>query len=383
MKEKQKISIVTGVTGQMGSYFAEFLLSLGHQVIGTERRLSVKNRQNIQHILNNPDFIIEPMDLGDAQSINNLVEKWKPDYFVNCAANSFVGSSWDYPEQHFEYNTLGVLRQLEAIKRFSPHTKYINMGSSEEMGDVQYSPQDTRHPARARSFYAASKIAARQVVKVYRESFGLYALQCWCFNYESERRGIEFLPKKISFNLGKIFRAIRNKEKIEPIVLGCLESRRDWMYALDTVDGVWRMLNQEEYNPELAEKLKSQTFNSEEERRKWLSRNVKEYIFATGVMHSVRDFINTAFAAANIPIVDVNPQRWEPSNDLNGHQINYTLTDGTPVVTVSRKFYRPADVFELCGDSTPARTELGWEPKVNFKQLVSKMVEHDIRNFNG
>lgn len=180
-----KTVVITGVTGQMGSYLADEYINRGYNVVGAVRRLSVPNNKNISHLLSHRLFKTDIMDLGDAHSINKFVDKYKPDYFFNCAANSFVGTSWDCPEQHFEFNTLGVLRQLEAIKTFSPNTRYLNFGSSEEFGNVQYSPQDEKHPPCSRSPYGASKVAARQIIKVYRESYNLFAVQCWCFNYES------------------------------------------------------------------------------------------------------------------------------------------------------------------------------------------------------
>ena len=232
MNNSEKTAIVTGLTGQMGSYMAETLLNKGLKVIGTLRRLSVNNHKNITHLKDHPNLTLAPMDLCDPHSINALIEKYKPDYFINCAANSFVGSSWDFPEQHIEYNLLGVQRQLEAIKRFSPHTRYINFGSSEEFGDVAYSPQDEKHPGRARSPYGASKIGARQMIKVYRESFKLYAIQCWCFNYESERRGEEFVTRKITLGVARIAKALKTGAPVVPIELGNVDAKRDWSHAL-------------------------------------------------------------------------------------------------------------------------------------------------------
>ena len=163
--------VVTGVTGQLGSYFVDYLLEhTNYDIVGTVRRLSVENHKNINHVKDHPRFRLELMDLGDSNSIKRLISKEKPDYFINCAANSFVGTSWSLPEQHLKYNAVGVLHQLEAIKDHCPKCRYFNSGSSEEFGDVQFSPQTIDHPLRARSPYGASKIAARQLVKVYRDS---------------------------------------------------------------------------------------------------------------------------------------------------------------------------------------------------------------------
>jgi GDPmannose 4,6-dehydratase len=338
-----KTAIVTGVTGQMGSFFAEFLLQQGVKVVGVTRRLSVPNEENIKKIQNSNEIIFELMDLGDTHSINSVVEKHKPDYFINCAANSFVGTSWDCPEQHFEYNCLGVLRQLEAIRKHSPHTRYINFGSSEEFGDVVTVPQDETHPARARSPYGASKIAARQIVKVYRESYNLYAIQCWCFNYESERRGVEFLTRKVTKNVARIYQALSAGESFEPMELGNVDAKRDWSYCGDFVTGVWLMLNQED--------------------------SPKEYVLSSNETHSVREFVELAFKAAFI------------NGEWSGLGIDEVFTDkqtGKVLVKINPKFYRPAEVELLLGDSSLARKELSWTPRTSFSQLVEKMVACDL-----
>lgn len=354
--EAPKIAIVTGVSGQMGSYFIDFLLEKGHKVIGTVRRLSVKNHKNFQHISSN-NFILEPMDLGDANSINNLIEKWKPDYFINCAANSFVPSSWDFPEQHIDFNGVGVLRQLEAIRRFSPHTKYINFGSSEEFGDVIFSPQDEIHPPRSRSIYGASKVLARQIIKVYRESYNLHCSQCWCFNYESPRRGSEFISKKVTESVARIHHAINNNLKFEPLKIGNIYSSRDWSHAKDFIDGVWKMLNQDK-------------------------NNIKEYVFSSNQTQTVKVLIEKAFKFANINGVWVG----------NGKNEKYVLSDyitknselkSYVLAEIDEKFYRPADVELLYGCSDRARSELDWTPKYNFDQLIKEMVEYDIKNYNS
>ncbi len=348
---RNKVVIITGVTGQAGSYFSDFLLEKDFKVVGTIRRLSVKNHKNIEHI-NNENFTLEPMDLGDVHSINSLVEKYEPDYFINCAANSFVGSSWQLPEQHIEYNTLGVLRQLEAIRRFSPHTKYYNFGSSEEFGDVQYSPQDESHPPRARSPYGASKIAARQLIKVYRESYELYAIQGWNFNYESERRGEEFVTRKITQNVARISKAYGQAKPFESLKLGNINSQRDWSHALDFVDGIWKMLNQDKHKILYGDEP-------------------KEYVLSSGETHTIKEFVEKSFAVAKIE------GRWE-GEGLDEKYVE--IHNGSILVEIDPKFYRPAEVDLLLGGSTKAREELGWEPKVSFNELVEKMTKHDILN---
>lgn len=357
--------VITGVTGQMGSHFADYLLAKGFKVVGTARRLSVSNHENLEHLKGHPSFTLAPMDLSDAASINALVERYRPDYFINCSANSFVGSSWDFPEQHMDLNCLGVLRQLEAIKRFSPETRYVNFGSSEEMGDVLYSPQDEKHPPRARSPYSVSKIAARQMVKVYRESFGLYAIQCWCFNYEGERRGVEFVTRKITKGVARIAAAIRTGKPFDPIELGNVDSRRDWSHALDVMEGVWLMLNQDRKDPQ-------------------------EYVLASGETHSVREFIELAFKEAGIEGKWHDVGGWGSPIEWGTPEVNWfcipfapgqAVFSGEiprPLVAINPRFYRPADVELLWGDSSKARKELGWAPKVSFPELVRRMVRHDL-----
>jgi GDPmannose 4,6-dehydratase len=351
---KHKIAIVTGVTGQMGSYFVDKLIADGLFVVGTVRRTSAINDCNIKHIVSE-NFKIEPMDLSDAQSINNIVEKYKPDYFINCAANSFVGTSWDFPEQHLECNGLGVLRQLEAIRRFSPRTRYINFGSSEEFGDVLYSPQDEEHPARARSPYGASKIYARQIVKTYRESYGLFAIQSWSFNYESERRGYEFVTRKITQGVARIRKDLQDDiHNVKPLELGNLNSQRDWSHALDIVDGVWLMLNNNE---------------------------PKEYILASNETHSVREFVELAFKSGEMDGVWINAtENPEEEEFVMTHYSNIPCADKKIVLAkINPKFYRPCEVELLWGNSNKARQELGWTPKISFNELVERMVISDIK----
>ncbi len=376
-----KTAIVTGVTGQMGSYMAEFLLAKGIKVVGTVRRLSVPNRTNLDHI-KHADFSVAPMDLCDSHSINRLVETLRPDYFINCAANSFVGSSWDYPEQHMDYNALGVLRQLEAIKRFSPQTRYLNFGSSEEFGDVAYSPQDEKHPGRARSPYGASKIAARQIVKVYRESFGLYAIQCWCFNYESERRGEEFVTRKITLGVARIARAIKDGQPFKPIELGNIDAKRDWSHAEDFVDGIWRMMNQDKYT-----RWPAIGHMTELAASRFASDRIEEYVLSSNETHTVREFIEKAFAMANIGGSWFNLSGKPESEEYLRHVAsspelalvaNINVCSGQ-LVRINSAFYRPAEVDLLLGNSTRARIELGWSPKVSFDELVRRMVTSDLK----
>jgi GDPmannose 4,6-dehydratase len=355
--------IITGVTGQDGSYMADYLLAnTDHKIYGGVRRLSVKNHNNIGHLKDEPRFELIDLDVTDPINVTGVIERIRPDYFINLAANSFVGNSWDMPTNHFETNTMAVLSQLEAIRKYAPHCRYYNAGSSEEFGDVDYSPQDEDHPLKPRSPYGASKASARHIVKVYRESYGLYAIQGWLFNHESERRGEEFVTRKITKGVVRIYHALNEKygyrengetnllkllKPITPIFIGNISARRDWSHAEDFVDGIWKMLNQTVPSPY----------------------ELREYVLSSNETHSVKEFIETAFAAAGINGVWVFDKFENP----------VFVKDGVTLVEVDPKFYRPAEVQLLYGDSTAARETLGWQPKVPFEELVRRMVEHDLK----
>lgn len=377
--------IVTGVTGQDGSHMVDYLLKNYHdiKIYGVVREKSVSNNGNINHVKDSRFETIEA-DIIDPTNMSGIISSIKPDYFVNFAANSFVGKSWDKPSLMLETNAKSVIYQLEAIRSHSPNTRYYQAGSSEEFGDVVYSPQDEKHPLRPRSPYGAAKAAARHIVKVYRESYNLYAIQGWLFNHEGTRRGSKFVTRKITKGVAAIYHAIQNNidvansnanlkdfKKIEPIRLGNLEAKRDWSDAIDFVDGVWRMLNQE-----LLTNTPWDTHTNPEENIKYLSTKIKEYVLASGETHSIREFIEEAFAAAGIKIIDVNVDKMPPSE--TGDQINYTLESGEPVIVVTPEFYRPSEVNLLLGDSTNIRKDLNWVPLTGFKDLVKKMVSNDI-----
>jgi GDPmannose 4,6-dehydratase len=376
--------IITGVTGQDGSYMADYLLeNTDYLIYGAIRRLSVENHINIEHIKNNPRFKLIEADLTDSESIENCIREIRPDYFINFAANSFVGTSWKMPVNHFQSNTMAVLHQLEAIRKHAPFCRYYNSGSSEEFGDVVYSPQDETHPLRPRSPYGASKASARHIVKVWRESYGLYALQGYLFNHESPRRGHEFVTRKITLAVSKINYDIQRGVPITPLVLGNLDTKRDWSHAKDFVRGIWIMLNQEEVRPELL-KIKYSGGSIllpsavEAKANETLSKYVKEYVLSSNESHSVREFVEQCFQYVNIDVDDVNPQRMAPC-DNGGLQANYVLTDTKePVVLVSKDFYRPAEVNLLLGDSLLARTELKWTPEYSFPDLVKAMMVSDM-----
>jgi GDPmannose 4,6-dehydratase len=363
---KKKV-IITGVTGQDGSYMADFLLeNTLHDVYGMVRRSAKPDYGNLASALSNPRFKLVTGDLSDANSIETLVREIEPDYFLNFAAQSFVAASWQVPEQTFDVTATGVLRILEAIRKHAPKCRFYSAGSSEEMGDVQYSPQNIEHPIRPRSPYGAAKAAARHITKVYRESYGLYAVHGILYNHESERRGEEFVTRKITKGVARIKNEIENHLRIKPIELGNIYSRRDWSHAEDFVEGVWLMLNQDK---------------------------PKEYILSSNETHTIKEFIEKAFAHAKLFEFNYGPT-WigdglnekfgffvkgigfnEPEKGVQDHFL--------PLVTINPNFYRPAEVDLLLGDSTPARKELGWEPKIPFDKLVERMVKWDIDEYRA
>ena len=343
--------IITGVTGQDGSYMAEYCLKLGHKVFGVIRRSSNPNYSNLKNVIGNPNFKFVYADLSDFSSIENIVKDIRPDYFINLAAQSFVGASWAMPEQTFDITALGVLRCLDAIRKTCPSCRFYSAGSSEEMGDVEYSPQDLKHPVRPRSPYGAAKAAARHITKVYRESYNMYAIHCILYNHESERRGEEFVTRKITKGVARIYNAIKQGKSFEPIELGNLDSKRDWSHAMDFVDGIWVMLNQDK---------------------------PKEYILSSNETHSIREFVEKAFKIAGIS------GSWIYTGDGRAEDEGFyrKREDGNyePLVKVNPRFYRPAEVELLLGDSNPARKELGWTPKISFDSLIERMVVSDISN---
>lgn len=346
--------LVTGILGQDGANMVEYLLAnTDAKIFGMIRRTSNPNFVNCKNFIDNKNFQIVYGDLSDSISIDTLVRDIQPDYFINFAAQSFVACSWDLPLQTFDVNASGVARCLEAIRRFQPKCKFYSAGSSEEFGDVEFTPQDVNHPIRPRSPYGASKAAARHLVKVYRDSYNLYAVHGLLFNHEGTKRGEEFVTRKISKGVARIYHAIKNNTPYDPIELGNVDAKRDWSDSEDFVDGVWKMLNQEE---------------------------PKEYILSSNETHSIREFVEKAFEAAGIEGVwhgERASEQFSISTEsyqkINGHS--------SILVKINEKFYRPAEVDLLLGDSTPARKELGWEPQISFDKLVSKMVKFDIDNY--
>ena len=343
--EVTKKILITGVTGQDGSNMVRFLLKNTDLFIyGAVRRLSVPNYDNINDI-KDTRFKLINLDLLDQQSINNSVKKIRPDYIINFAAQSFVGESWNSPVSTFTTNTLPVIYFLESIKEFVPHCRFYSAGSSEEMGDIDYSPQDLKHPMKPRSPYGASKCAARHLVKVYRESYNIFAIHCILFNHEGIRRGKEFVTRKISSNIARIKKQLENGEIItEPLELGNINSIRDWSDSEDFVEAVWIMLNRDE---------------------------PREYVLSSNEFHTVKEFLELTCEYAELKV------EWkiDSENEVNTE----LLYNGQVIMRINPELYRLAEVELLFGDSTETRNVINWEPKVSFKELVKKMIDWDIK----
>lgn len=341
--------LITGVTGQDGSNMTKYLLeNTSHLIYGTVRRSSVTNYENLQDILENKNyanrFMIVRMDMCDEHSIRNVFIETMPDYVINFAAQSFVHESWNSPINTFNINTLGVIHFLEIIKNYKPECRFYSAGSSEEFGDVEYVPQDLKHPLKPRSPYGASKCAARHIIKVYRDSYNLYAIHSTLFNHEGIHRGKEFVTRKITSGIAKVKHQIKNNDPIIPIEIGNIYSQRDWSDSEDFVEAIWLMLNQPQPD---------------------------EYLLSSDETHSVKEFIDIAVESAGLEC------KWDidENNPLN----TKLLYGNHPIVIINKKYYRPAEVDILHGNSSESRKKIGWEPKVSFKQLVEKMMLHDIK----
>jgi GDPmannose 4,6-dehydratase len=333
----------------------EYLLnSSDHKLFGMIRRLSNPNFSNCKSFLDHPNFQLVYGDLTDEFSIAKLVQEIQPDYFINFAANSFVGCSWDMPMQVFDTNSVGVIRCLEAIRKFQPECRFYSAGSSEEFGDVEYSPQDQKHPLRPRSPYGASKCAARHLVKVYRDSYDIFAVHGTLFNHEGAKRGEEFVTRKITKGVARIKNHLDtaiNIEEFDPIKLGNIYSKRDWSDSEDFVKGVWLMVNQDK---------------------------PKDYLLASGETHTIKEFVQKAFKAVEVhgSWVEIEDQPLRTKYVMNSDQYRV-------LVEISEEFYRPAEVELLLGDPSEARECLGWEPKISFDELVGRMVEYDLEEIRS
>src|SRR6056297_1678406 len=343
--EDRPIALITGITGQDGSYLAEFLLEKGYEVHGIKRRASQFNTDRVDHLYQDPheedvDFFLHYGDLTDSTNLIRIVQETQPDEIYNLAAQSHVQVSFDTPEYTAEVDALGTLRLLEAIRilDLTDKTRFYQASTSELYGEVQEVPQTEETPFYPRSPYAAAKLYAYWIVRNYREAYDLFAVNGILFNHESPRRGKRFVTRKISRAVARI-----EKGKQDKIYLGNLNAKRDWGYAKDYVKMMWMMLQHDE--PE-------------------------DYVIATGETHTVREFVEQAFKYVDVDIV------WE-GEGVNEKGINKNT--GKVLVEVDPEYFRPTEVDVLIGDASKAKEELGWEPEVTFNELVNIMVDSDLK----
>lgn len=336
-----KTALITGITGQDGSYLAEFLLGKGYNVHGTIRRSSTDFRERIAHLEGKPDFHLHYADMGDSMSIIRVLNKVRPDEVYNLAAQSHVQVSFDSPEYTANVDATGVLRILEGLRQtgLADSCRFYQASTSELYGKVEQVPQNEETPFHPYSPYAVAKLYGFWIVKEYREAYGMYACSGILFNHESERRGETFVTRKITLAAARIAQG-----KQEKLYLGNLSSLRDWGYAPDYVECMWLILQQPEPD---------------------------DYVIATGHQHSVREFCLLAFRRAGIELEFVGEGPDEKGIDR---------ATGRVLVEVSPDFYRPTDVVNLLGDPSKARRELGWDPdkKTSFEELVNLMVDADM-----
>ena len=337
-----KKALITGITGQDGAYLAEFLLDKGYEVHGIKRRSSLFNTDRIDHLYQDPHeteqkFVLHHGDLTDSSSLIRIIQEVQPDEIYNLAAQSHVAVSFEEPEYTANSDALGALRILEAIRilKLEKKTKYYQASTSELYGQVQEVPQNENTPFYPRSPYAVAKLYAYWITVNYREAYGIYACNGILFNHESPIRGETFVTRKITRALAKIKLGLQ-----DCLYLGNMDAKRDWGHAKDYVEMQWLMLQQD--SPE-------------------------DFAIATGEQYSVRDFVN---AAAKELEMDIN---W------SGQGVNEIGTwNGNEIVKVDERYFRPTEVETLLGDSTKAKTKLGWSPKITFNELVSEMVKEDF-----
>ena len=314
-----KRALITGINGMDGSHLADFLLEKGYDVYGMERRTSSPNRTNSSHLEGKITFVNG--DLTDQNSLIRCLKESNPDEVYNLAAQSFVGESWNTPEQTGDVTGLGALRMLEAVREYGKDIKFYQASTSELYGRMIENPAKETTPFYPRSPYGVAKLYGHWITKNYRESYDMFNVSGILFNHESERRGIEFVTRKITDGVAKIKLGLEDY-----ITLGNLDSKRDWGYSPDYVESMWLMLQQD--TPD-------------------------DYVIATGKDHTIREFLDAAFTTVGI-------------------------TDWKKYVKQDPRFMRPAEVAVLCGDSTKAREVLGWYPKTSFKEMVSTMVKNDL-----
>jgi GDPmannose 4,6-dehydratase len=372
LQEKvNKKVIITGVTGQVGSYMAEFILeNTAFDVVGAMRRTSQAITSNLSKVIDSPRFKFAPLDLVDVHSITDLIKKEKPDYFLNFGASTFVADSWNNPALCMQVNSVALIHILEAIRNYSPECRVYSSGSSEQYSGVEVELENYAHPFNPCSIYGVSKCAADLISKVYKDSYSLYVVHGILFNNESPRRQKYFVSRKVTDGVARIVKAIKRGEKFKPISLGNLNAKRDWSDSRDFCDGVWRMMNQDAFNPE----LKGLT-------GKDLAKKIKNYTLSSGETHEIREFVEKAFKFAKIRgqwIGSGQEEEYVVSDD-NQEIINF---ESDILVDINPEFYRPVDVQFLLGNSDLARKELGWNPKITFDMLVEDMVKSDLNEID-
>lgn len=331
-----KRALITGINGQDGSYLAELLLEKGYEVYGLMRRKSVVDYGNVEHIKDKINFIYG--DMTDLVSLVNAMGTSKADEVYNLAAQSFVATSWEQPIATADIDALGVTNLLEAIKLVKPEARFYQASTSEMFGLVQEIPQKETTPFYPRSPYGVAKLYGHWITKNYRESYDMYACSGILFNHESERRGKEFVTRKITDAVSRIKQGIQDY-----LELGNMDSKRDWGHSKDYVRAMWLMLQQDKAD---------------------------DYVIATNETRTVREFVETAFACVDINI------KWQGEGV---EEVGIDDATGKVVVKVNPKFFRPAEVDILIGDPTKAETKLGWEREISFKDLVQRMMKNDMK----
>ena len=336
----RKVALITGITGQDGSYLAEILLEKGYEVHGIIRRSSSFNTGRINHIINDKKyknrFFFHHGDVTDASNLNRLLEKIQPDEIYNLAAQSHVQVSFDVPDYTAQVDALGTLRFLDAIRETHINTKFYQASTSELFGKVQEIPQTEKTPFYPRSPYGVAKLYGYWIIINYREAYDLFACNGILFNHESPRRGETFVTRKITLAAARIKEGIQ-----DTLYLGYLDAKRDWGYAPEYVEGMWRMLQQDKPD---------------------------DYVMATGENHTIREFAELAFQELDIAI------DWQGKGK---NEAGIDVKTGKQIIGIDEKYYRLTEVNQLLGDATKAKKKLGWEPKTPFIELVKIMVQSD------
>ena len=357
-KKIQKIALITGITGQDGSYLAEFLLKKKYKVHGLQRRISNINSKRIDHIYQDPqiknrNFEMHYGDLTDSAGLNYLISQIKPDEIYNLAAQSHVKISFEVPEYTAQVNAIGTLKLLEAIKtlKLEKKTKFYQASTSELFGEVLEIPQNEKTPFNPSSPYGVAKLYAYYICKNYRDSYGIFACNGILFNHESKRRGETFVTRKITIGVSKIAFG-----KQACLYVGNLDSKRDWGHAKDYVRMQWLMLQQK--IPE-------------------------DYVIATGVQYSIRDFINLAFKHLDIKLKWFGESLNEKAIIINTNKNYPDLKKGQIVIKVNKRYFRPKDVNTLLGDASKARKKLKWQPKISFENMIKEMMDNDLKEYKN